>query len=110
MSELPSQHSPPSPRPSVMSCTWGAGLLFCEADDRRAQSGLARHADPKIVECEYFQGQSRSPYSLNDTAIAASSHRPNESAMSCSSVLYVKTKGSKEQRKKSCDAISLASE
>ena len=84
-----------------------------EGDEREADRQKGRplfRLLGKTTTKRRLRHQRRSPYSLIATASAASSHRPNASEISAALVLYVNTKGSTEETKKSSDAYSLSSE
>jgi hypothetical protein len=74
---------------------------------------LFRELPPNAV-CDAFAAlalaYSRSPYSLNETARAASSHLLNASAISFTVVLCVNTNGSIEHRENLSDTDSRSSE
>ena len=76
--------------------------------EQRKNYAVTRQLDCLVGQC--LTTYSRSPYSFMATAIAASSHRSKEAVICSSFVLYVKTNGSKEQRKKFSGTEFLSSE
>ena len=80
-------------------------FLHCEASD-----GPCRGVSLHFVSEESASCYNRSPYSLIAMANAVSSHRENESCISCLLVRYVKTNGSMEHTWNSCEATPRSSE